>query len=89
MVSVFDCEEYEAFVVDIEEDSMIYVFALVTDLQSPNLSLVGYVFDLWMVPGLGEIFCGKFFYGLSYRFLNFVFQVLVVEAKLFLKDCLR
>ena len=89
MVSVFDCEEYEAFVVDIEKDSMVYVLALVTDLQPPNLSLIGYVFDLRMVPRLGKVFCGKFFYGLSYRFLNFVFQVLVVEAELFLKDCLR
>lgn len=89
MVSVFYCEKDEAFVVDVEKDSMIYVLALVADFQPPDLSLAGYVFDLWVVPGLGKIVGGKFFYGLSYFFLSFFFQFLVVEAELLFKDCLR
>jgi len=72
LVSMFYCEEYEAVVAYVEEDSVIYSLALVADFEPPDLSLVGDVFDLWMVPRLGKVFCGKFFYGLSYRFLDFL-----------------
>ena len=86
---MFYCEKDEAFVVDVEKDSMVYISALVADFKPPDFSLAGYVFDLWMVPGFSKVVGSEFFYGLSYCSLSFVFQFLVVEAELFFKDCLR
>nr|WP_197431270.1 hypothetical protein [Halorubrum sp. CBA1125] len=66
------CEEYEAVVGYVEEDAVVYVLALVVDFEPPDLSFAGYVFDLWMVPGFGEVVLAEFLDCLGNCFLYLV-----------------
>jgi len=50
---VLNSEEDEAFISDVEKYSVIDLLALVPYFEPPDFPVAGYVFDLWVVPGLG------------------------------------
>lgn len=86
---MLDCEKDYALVVEIEEDSVVDFSASVPYFEPPYFALAGYVFDLWMVPGIGSIFFYEFFDSLGCRCLDLLIELFVVEAKLGFIGCLR